>query len=119
MAERDSNRSPKAPGRWGRMSRGLSFWLLLFLIPAMIYQLTSSRQQNNIDSLHIVLGERIEGKLRQPIAGSKPNQKVNEFWTEIPRGTTERILTELETQHPDVKVGADNNRQNYTVIFTR
>jgi cell division protease FtsH len=107
----------------------MSFWLLLFLIPAMIYQLTSSRQrelakleywqyramlqQKNVDSVSIVLGERIEGKLRQPIAGEKPNQKVSEFWTEIPRGTTERILTELETQHPEVKVGADNNRQNW------
>ena len=129
MAERDSNRSQKTPSRWGRVSRGMSFWLLLFLIPAMIYQMTSSRQrelakleywqyramlqQKNVDSVSIVLGERIEGKLRQPIAGEKPNQKVSEFWTEIPRGTTERILTELETQHPEVKVGADNNRQNW------
>jgi cell division protease FtsH len=110
------------------MSRGLSFWLLLFLIPAMIYQMTSSRQkelakleywqyraqlhQNNIDSVSIVLGERIEGKLRQPIAGEKPNQKVNEFWAEIPRGTTERILAELEAK-PDVKVSAENSRQNW------
>src|SRR5919106_4203826 len=98
MSERDSNRSPKTPGRFGRMSRGLSFWLLMFLIPVMIYQLTSSRekelskleywqyrtqlQQNNIDSVSIVLGERIEGKLRQPIAGAKENQKISDFWVE-------------------------------------
>ena len=133
MSERDSNRNQKAPqSRWGRMSRGLSFWLLLFLVPVMIYQLTSSRerelseleywqyrtqlQQNNIDSVSIVLGERIEGKLRNPIPGAKPNQSVRDFWVEIPRGTTDRVSEELETK-PDVKVSADNNRQNWWAVI--
>ena len=116
----------------GRMSRNLSFWLLLFLVPVMIVQLTSSRkkeltemeywqyraqlQQNNIDSVSIVLGERIEGKLRNAIAGSKPNQRISEFWVEIPRGTTDRISEELEAK-PDVKVSADNNRQNWWAVL--
>src|SRR5918996_4307943 len=123
MTERDSNRSPKTPGRLGRTSRSLSFWLLMFLIPLMIYQLTTSRekelakleywqyrtqlQQNNIDSVSIVLGERIEGKLRQPIAGSKRDKKITDFWVEIPQGTTDRISAELEAK-PDVKVSAEN-----------
>jgi cell division protease FtsH len=131
MSERDNNRSPKTPGRFGRMSRGLSFWLLMFLIPLMIYQLTTSRekelskleywqyrtqlQQNNIDSVSIVLGERIEGKLRQPIAGAKEGQKVTDFWVEIPKGTTDRISAELEAK-PEVKVSAENTRQNWWAL---
>src|SRR5688572_19015601 len=133
MSERDSNRNQKTPqSRWGRMSRGLSFWLLLFLVPVMIYQLTNSRerelseleywqyrtqlQQNNIDSVSIVLGERIEGKLRNPIPGAKQNQSIRDFWVEIPRGTTDRISEELEAK-PDVKVSADNNRQNWWAVI--
>ncbi|HEY0809336.1 MAG TPA: AAA family ATPase, partial [Longimicrobiales bacterium] len=131
MSDRDSNRSPKAPGRWGRTSRSLSFWLLMFLIPLMIYQLTTSRekelskleywqyrsqlQQNNIDSVSIVLGERLEGKLRQPIAGAKADQKISDFWVEIPKGTTDRISEELEAK-PDVKVSAENTRQNWWAL---
>jgi cell division protease FtsH len=130
MSERDSNRNQKAPNRWGRMSRGLSFWLLMFLIPVMIYQLTNSRQKeltkleywqlraqlaaSNIDSVTIVAGERVEGSLRQPIAG--PNsKKVSDFWTEIPEGTTERVVAALEEK--GVKIGADNNRQNWFALI--
>ncbi|HEY0671109.1 MAG TPA: ATP-dependent zinc metalloprotease FtsH [Longimicrobiales bacterium] len=130
MSERDSNRSPKTPSRWGRMSRGLSFWLLMFLIPVMIYQLTSSRQkdlvpleywqlraqlaESNIDSVTVVAGERIEGSLRQPIAGPN-NKKVTDFWTEIPKGTTERVVAALEEK--GVKVGAENSRQNWFALI--
>jgi cell division protease FtsH len=130
MAERDSNRSPKAPGRWGRASRNLSFWLLMFLIPVMIYQLTSSRQQElakleywqlraqlaeqNVDSVTVVAGERIEGKLRRPINGEN-NKKISDFWSEIPKGTTERVVAALEEK--GVKVGAENSRQNWFALI--
>ncbi len=130
MAERDSNRSPKVPNRWGRMSRGLSFWLLMFLIPVMIYQLTSARQkelakleywqltaqlaESNVDSVTVVAGERIEGKLRRPIAGEN-DKKVTDFWTEIPKGTTERVVAALEEK--GVRVGAENSRQNWFALI--
>ena len=112
------------------MSRGLSFWLLMFLIPVMIYQLTNSRQKElarleywqlraqlaeaNVDSVTVVAGERIEGKLRQPITTSS-NKKISDFWTEIPKGTTERVVAALE--EGGVKIGADNNRQNWLALI--
>ncbi len=130
MSERDPNRNQKTPSRWGRMSRGLSFWLLMFLIPVMIYQLTSSRQKDlakleywqlraqlaasNIDSVTIVAGERVEGSLRQPISGPN-NKKISDFWTEIPEGTTERVVAALEEN--GVKIAADNNRQNWFALI--
>ena len=130
MSERDSNRSQKTPSRWGRMSRGLSFWLLMFLIPVMIYQLSSSRQKEltrleywqlraqlaeaNVDSVTVVAGERIEGKLRRPITAAN-NKKVSDFWTEIPKGTTERVVAAME--EGGVKIGADNNRQNWLALI--
>jgi cell division protease FtsH len=130
MSERESNRSPKAPGRWGRASRNLSFWLLMFLIPVMIYQLTNSRQkelskleywqltsqlaENNVDSVTVVAGELIEGKLRRPIAGAN-NKKITDFRTEIPKGTTERVVAALESK--GVKVGAENARQNWFALI--
>ena len=131
MSERDPNRSPKGPNRLGRFSRGMSFWLLMFLIPVMIYQLTNSSQaqlakleywqfkaqldQNNVDSVTIVAGERIEGKLRTAVAGEKPNQKVTEFWTEIPKGTTERVTAALDEK--GVRVSAENARQNWWALL--
>ncbi|HEX6062891.1 MAG TPA: ATP-dependent zinc metalloprotease FtsH, partial [Longimicrobiales bacterium] len=130
MSERDSNRNQKTPSRWGRMSRGLSFWLLMFLIPVMIYQLSSSRQKEltrleywqlraqlaeaNVDSVTVVAGERIEGKLRRPITAAN-NKKVSDFWTEIPKGTTERVVAAME--EGGVKIGADNNRQNWLALI--
>src|SRR5688572_15328986 len=130
MSERESNRSPKAPSRWGRASRNLSFWLLMFLIPVMIYQLTNSRQkelskleywqltaqlaENNVDSVTVVAGELIEGKLRRPIAGAN-NKKITDFRTEIPKGTTERVVAALESK--GVKVGAENARQNWFALI--
>ncbi|HET9441236.1 MAG TPA: ATP-dependent zinc metalloprotease FtsH [Longimicrobiales bacterium] len=102
----------------------------MFLIPVMIYQLTSSRQkeltkleywqlraqlaESNVDSVTVVAGERIEGSLRQPIAGAN-NKKVTDFWTEIPKGTTERVVTALEEK--GVKVGAENSRQNWFALI--
>jgi cell division protease FtsH len=112
------------------MSRNLSFWLLIFLIPVMIIQLTNSRQkelakleywqlraqlaESNVDSVTVVAGERIEGKLRRPIAGAN-NKKVTDFWTEIPKGTTERVVAALEDR--GVKVGAENSRQNWFALI--
>jgi cell division protease FtsH len=103
----------------------------MFLIPVMIYQLTSSRQkelakleywqlraqltEQNVDSVTVVAGERIEGKLRRPIISGDNDRKVTDFWTEIPKGTTERVVAALEES--GVKVGAENSRQNWFALI--
>ena len=78
MADNDRNR-PK--GRWGQFSRTASFWVLMFLIPLLIYQVAGPRKgrevsplpysvfraqlrDNNVERVTIIDGKQIEGSLR-------------------------------------------------------
>jgi len=127
MPERDGKKGNRG-GRWGRLSKTLSFWILMFLIPVLIIQVMSPRgpeaaeftytqfmsqlRENNIQEVTIVQGQRVEGEFRTPL--TVQGRSVERFWTRIPEGGSERVLVELENR--DVVIRAAEPRQNWWAI---
>src|SRR5262245_39408582 len=98
MPDIPRDRGPK--GRWGQFSRTASFWVLMFLIPLLIYQVArpggrrevadltytaflGQLQDKNIESVTIIDGKKAEGKLRTPIVAQN-NRRVTDFTTLLP-----------------------------------
>src|SRR5262247_751778 len=117
MPDIPRNREPK--GRWGQFSRTASFWVLMFLIPLLIYQVArpNSRRraeelsytmyltqlrEKNIESVTVIDGKKVEGKLRTPIAVQNKN-RVSEFWTLLPIKDSELELAELKVNNVPIK----------------
>src|SRR5687768_1178366 len=129
MPDIQRDRGPK--GRWGQFSRTAAFWVLMFLIPLLIYQVANgSRGKNraeelsystfhaqlkekNISEITIVDGKKLEGKLRNPIAvGGQTNRPLQEFWTHLPIKDSETLLKEIEENNVTIIKGA-LPRQNW------
>src|SRR5687768_258285 len=112
MPDIQRDRGPK--GRWGQFSRTASFWVLMFLIPLLIYQVATPRNKDraeemsystfqgqlrdkNIIEVTIVDGKKLEGTLRNPIApDGQGNRPIKEFWTHLPIKDSETLLKQLE-----------------------
>src|SRR5690606_17963335 len=108
MADRDSNRSKNS--RWGRFSKVASLWVLLFLVPMLLFQLMDTQEQgeelsytqlvreverNNVERVVFVDGMALEGELRSPIAGTRGN--VTTFHTILPVRDSEQLVERLQT----------------------
>src|SRR5690606_18667588 len=95
--------TPPPPNKgfnWGRVSKTLSFWILLFLIPFAFYQYTTRGQEegrkisytryteelarNNISSVVIEEGKVITGAFKEPIAVDNAQQPVRRFSVTLP-----------------------------------
>jgi len=115
-------------GRWSRLSRTLSFWLLVILVPLLILQIASPRQQEsaefnysqfraqlesgNVARVTIIEGKRLEGELRRPV--TEDGREVDEFRTLLPIQDSGEILEELEAA--DVVIAAEEPDQNWWAI---
>jgi hypothetical protein len=96
MSEREGPGS-KRP-RWGRLSRTLSFWLLVLLVPAFLLQVVGPRQEqateltytqfsaqierDNIAEVTFIEGRRVEGTLRSTT--QVDGEPVNKFLARLP-----------------------------------
>jgi len=133
MSDRQINNGNKGGGRWGQVSRTASFWVLMFLIPLLIYQVASPRrrevsqlpysefraqiEQNNIEKVTIIDGKRVEGKLRRPVAGENDRQ-VQEFWTLLPfQNNDDPMMTALESKN--IPIDGALPRQNWWELLLR
>ncbi|HEX6308805.1 MAG TPA: ATP-dependent zinc metalloprotease FtsH [Longimicrobiales bacterium] len=129
MQDRNSDREPKT-NRWGRFSRTASFWILVIMTALLITQVFSpNRQQSaeltylpefvrqleagNIDSLTVIDGKRLEGRLRQPITVDQ--RQVTEFWTLLPIRDSEEVLARL--QDSGVPIRGAEPRQNWWILI--
>ncbi|HEX6590085.1 MAG TPA: ATP-dependent zinc metalloprotease FtsH [Longimicrobiales bacterium] len=136
MPEKDSKdrRPEKKPepgkgGRWTRLSRTLSFWILVILVPFTIMQLaigekeqlfelsyTQFRNQlraNNIESVTIIEGKRVEGDLRRAV--NQDGQRIENFHSLLPIEDSEEMLAELEAQ--GVAITAEEPKTNWWAIL--
>ncbi len=116
--------------RMGRYSRAASFWIILFLVPLLIINAWNARTQNlteltftvikeqlandNIESVTIIDGKRVEGKLRRPVA--RDDKPVTEFFMQMPIRDSESFLTELEAKGVEI-TGAEPRQNWWTLIF--
>src|SRR5690606_14751047 len=88
---------------WGRVSKTLSFWILLFLVPFGYYQYTQRGQESgaainysryrqevergNVSTVLIEvspLGLKVRGEFKEPIVGQSLQNPTRRFQVQLP-----------------------------------
>src|SRR5690606_12188911 len=117
--------------RWGRFSRTASFWILIVVTALLITQVFSPQRQQateltytpefvrqmeaqNIDSLTVIDGKRLEGWLRQPVTVEQ--KQYTEFWTLLPIRDSEEILAVLQESNIPIR-GADPKQNLWIMVL--
>src|SRR5215217_5873981 len=115
-------RDPKKPTNWGRVSKTLSFWLLILLIPFAFIQFSSRgaeqaplitytqyRQQLARDNIAkvVISGERsVSGEFKMPTtfprADGESTKAAKKFTTKLPYANTDKSTEALEARGVDV-----------------
>ena len=108
---------PQSPFKWGRLSKTLSFWLLVILVPVAILQLSNSRAEptvemdysayreqldsNNIARVTIQDGSVVQGSFKQPV--QVRDRTVRAFTTRLPVKDSEGEIALLQTRGVHIK----------------
>jgi cell division protease FtsH len=108
---------PQSPFNWRRLSKTLSFWLLVILVPVAILQLSNSRAEptveldysdyreqldsNNIARVTIQDGSVITGTFKQPV--QVRNTDARAFTTRLPVKDSEAAIAALEARGVRIK----------------
>ncbi|MBC7898218.1 MAG: AAA family ATPase, partial [Cytophagaceae bacterium] len=120
---------PKKQFSWGRLSKGLSFWILVILIPVAIIQFSGARgeqavtieywqyraelEKDNIVKATVQGGKEVTGELRQKI--SVAGRQVSRFTTKLPmRDSEDEVKALLDKK---VQVGAQEERTSVATIM--
>jgi cell division protease FtsH len=124
MSDRDNGNARAS--RWGRLTRTVSFWLVLVLIPIVLLQLTTNRarsvepidytqfkrqlQQGNVLSAQTVQGDQVLlGQLKHAVTlpgltRGEPVREVTRFRTLLPIANDTNLFSELERQGVTIEV---------------
>jgi len=110
MTEQGPQRKEPNRGSWSRRSRAGSFWVLLFLLPFLMFTMMSERGEprvnldtsefnrqvtgGNVDSLTVVDGRSIEGVFRAPI--TREGEEYRMFRAQVPSEISEGRVAEFE-----------------------
>jgi cell division protease FtsH len=129
MQDKENPRGNKDASRFGRFSRTASFWILIFLIPLLIINTLTKGRQNeselnytqfmeqlrndNVGTVTIIEGKRIEGELRTPIM--REQRSVKEFWMTLPVQNSQKVLDEIEARN--IEIRGMEARQNWWVLI--
>jgi cell division protease FtsH len=113
---------PKKPFNLGRLSKGLSFWILVILIPVAIIQFSGARgepaaqieywqyraelEKNNIVSATVHGGRAVEGEFRQKVMVN--GRQTGKFTTKLPMKDSPDEVKALMDQ--GVKLDAEEDR---------
>ena len=116
---------PQSPFNWRRLSKTLSFWLLVILVPVAILQLSNSRAEptvemdysdyreqldsNNIARVTIQDGSVIHGALKQPVRIR--DRDVRAFTTRLPVKDYAQAIDQLEAK--DVRIKSQGARPSF------
>ena len=109
---------PQSPFNWRRLSKTLSFWLLVILVPVAILQLSSSRAEptmemdfsdyreqlnaNNIARVTIQDGSVIHGNFKQPVE-VRGREDVRAFTTRLPVKDSPEEVDALQAKGVHIK----------------
>src|SRR5688572_16725095 len=109
---------PQTPFNFRRLSKTLSFWLLVILVPVAILQLSNSRAEptaemdysayreqldsNNIARVTIQDGSVIHGTFKQPVE-VRPDRTVRAFTTRLPVKDSEGEVDALKARGVAIK----------------
>src|SRR5690242_12028428 len=121
----DKNKPNKGNNKgtnWGRLSKTLSFWILVIMIPVALVQLSGARAdaapeisytqykallaQDNIAEVTVTAGKNVVGDFKQKeIIGGKEAKK---FTVQLPVGNSQAEIDELRAH--DVKIHSEDAR---------
>jgi cell division protease FtsH len=122
-------KNPKTPMNWSKMSKQLSFWVFVILVPVAIIQFSGKGadaapeisytqydqelQKNNVDKVTIQSGRLINGDLKAkiPVKG----RLVSKFKTLLPTENSSDEVARLR-QH-NVNIQAEDARPSFTTIL--
>src|SRR3982750_4447740 len=124
------NKTPKKPTNWSKVSKQLSFWVFVILVPVAIIQFSGKGsdaapeipytpqydqelQRNNIDKVTIQAGRLLTGEFKQkvPVKG----RLVSKFKVLLPTENSSDEVTRLRDH--GVQIQAEDARPSFTAIL--
>src|SRR5438552_1089587 len=124
------NKTPKKPTNWSKISKQLSFWVFVILVPVAIIQFSGKGsesapeisytpqydqelQKNNIDKVTIQAGRLLTGEFKQkvPVKG----RLVSKFKVLLPTENSSDEVTRLRDH--GVQIQAEDARPSFTTIL--
>ncbi|HEU4989757.1 MAG TPA: ATP-dependent zinc metalloprotease FtsH [Gemmatimonadaceae bacterium] len=128
-ASNSPNKPQKDGTNWGRLSKTISFWILLILIPVALIQLSGSHgdeagkisytqynqelSRDNIQDITITAGKTGTGDFRQPV--TVDGQQVKKFTVQYPVANSEAEVSKLNAKNVDIK--AEDAHMSFFTMF--
>ena len=97
MPPTKNDKNNKGPTNWGRLSKTLSFWILIILIPVALIQLSGARAESapeirfdqyrqqlgrgNISEVTVQAGKNVIGSFKEPVTVN--NKSAKKFTTQF------------------------------------
>src|SRR5918911_781448 len=122
-------KSPKKDVNWGRLSKTLSFWLLILLIPVALIQLSGARSEqaplisytqykseldnNNVRKVKIQAGKYVTGEFKTPVPYDGRN--VPKFNVRLPMENAQAEVDSLTKR--GVVIEAEDARPSVTAYI--
>jgi cell division protease FtsH len=123
------NKNPKKPTNWSKISKQLSFWVFVILVPVAIIQFSgkgsdtapeisytqydTELQKNNVDKVTIQAGRLLTGDFKQKV--NVKGRFVQKFRSLLPTENSSDEITRLR-QH-NVQIQAEDARPSFTTIL--
>jgi cell division protease FtsH len=124
------NKNPKKPTNWSKVSKQLSFWVFVILVPVAIIQFsgkgseaapeisyseyTTQLQRENIDKVTIQGGRALTGDFKNKVQ-AKGGRLVQKFKVLLPMENSSDDLKELKAH--GVQIQAEEQRTSMTALL--
>ena len=123
------NKNPKKPTNWSKVSKQLSFWVFVILVPVAIIQFSgkgadaapeisysqydTELQKNNVDKVTIQAGRLLTGEFKDKVAVK--GRLVQKFRSLLPTENSSDEVARLRDHH--VQIQAEDARPSFTTIL--
>src|ERR1700687_442929 len=123
------NKNPKKPTNWSKVSKQLSFWVFVILVPVAIIQFSGKGadaapeisysqydqqlQKNNVDKVTIQAGRLLTGEFKEKIAVK--GRLVQKFRSLLPTENSSDEIARLRDH--GVQIQAEDARPSFTTIL--
>jgi cell division protease FtsH len=123
------NKNPKKPTNWSKVSKQLSFWVFVILVPVAIIQFSGKGsdaapeisysqyddqlQKNNVDKVTVQAGRMVTGDFKSKI--NVKGRPVQKFRTMLPTENSSDEITRLRDH--GVQIQAEDARPSLTTIL--
>src|ERR1700687_3095939 len=123
------NKNPKKPTNWSKVSKQLSFWVFVILVPVAIIQFSgkgsdaapeisysqydAELQKNNVDKVTVQAGRLLTGEFKEKIAVK--GRLVQKFRSLLPTENSSDEVARLRDH--GVQIQAEDARPSFTTIL--